>query len=322
MTRQLSSCAALALLFAISAAAWSQTWPQRPVRIVVGFTPGGGIDVVARILAAKLSDRFGQQVIVDNRPGANGILATEIVARANADGYTLFIGTTGNLSLNPVMFPNAPFDIQRDFAPVMQTSSVPFLLYANTRLTAQSLDELIAYVKSNPGKVYYYSSSTGGLPHLTGELFNAVAGIKAVHVPYKGSSLGFNDLIAGQVQFGFDAAPIGLQHVKSGRVRALATTGPKRLSFLPEVPAANETLKDFVVVNWYGIVAPRGTPQRVIERLHREVKNIMAVPETRDKLIEQGTDPVDSDPAAFAAFMRSETAKWARVIKDANVKAD
>ena len=310
------------ILLTLTAVAGAQTWPQRPVRIVVGFPPGGGIDVVARLLAVKLTDSLGQQVVVDNRPGANGILGTDIVAKSAADGHTLFIGTTGNLSVNPVLMAKLPFNIERDFAPVMQTSSVPFLVYTHPKVPAKSLGELIAYVKANPGKVNYYSSGNGGLPHLASELLNNLAGTKAIHVPYKGSAPGFNDLIGGQVQFGFDAVPIGLQHVKAGRVRAVATTGPQRLSFLPDVPAANETLKGFEVVNWYGIVTPSGTPPYVVERLHGDLVKAMNNPETRDKLIAQGTDPVDSNPKSFAAFMKSESAKWARVIKDANIKAD
>jgi tripartite-type tricarboxylate transporter receptor subunit TctC len=324
-----TSAAAAVLLLAINAAAHAQpastgseAWPLRPVRIVVGFPPGGGIDVVARLLSVKLSDSLGQQIIVDNRPGASGIVGTEIVAKAAPDGHTFFIGTTGNLTANALIIKNLPFNIERDFTPVMQTSSVPFLIYTHPKVPAKSLDELIAHIKANPGKINYYSSGNGGLPHLASELLNSVAGIKAVHVPYKGSAPGFNDLLGGQVQFGFDAVPIGLQHIKAGRIRAVATTGPKRLSFLPEIAAANETLNGFEVVNWYGIVAPTGTPARVIERLHSEIVKAMAIPELREKLIAQGTDPVDSNPKSFGAFMKAESVKWARVIQQANIKAD
>jgi tripartite-type tricarboxylate transporter receptor subunit TctC len=314
--------AGLAAITGATAAQQSPLWPQRPVRIVVGFPPGGGIDVVARLVGARLSETLGQQIIVDNRPGANGLLATEIVARAAPDGHTWFIGTTGNLSVNPVLVSKLPFNMERDFVPVMQTSSVPFLVYTHPKVPANTFGELIAHVKANPGKVNYYSSGNGGLPHLSGELLNSIAGIKAVHVPYKGSAPGFNDLIGGQVQFGFDAVPIGLQHVKAGRVRAVATTGPKRLAFLPDVAAANETIKGFEVVNWYGIVAPAGTPTRIIERLNTEFLKAMNTPDLRDKLIAQGTDPVDSNPKTFAAFMKAESAKWAGVIKSANIKSD
>ena len=316
---------AAALILAFSATAHAQpaqNWPQRPVRIVVGFPPGGGIDVVARLLGVPLTERLGQQVVVDNRPGANGILGTDIVAKAAPDGHTFFIGTTGNLSVNPVLAKNLPFNLERDFTPVMQTSSVPFLVYTHPKVPANTFGELIAHIKVNPGKINYYSSGNGGLPHLASELLNTLAGIKAIHVPYKGSAPGFNDLLGGQIQFGFDAVPIGLQHVKAGRVRALATTGPKRLAFLPDVAATNETLKGFEVVNWYGIVAPTGTPAHVIARLHGEIVRAMNIPELRDKLIAQGTDPVDSNPKAFGAFMKAESAKWANVIKQANIRAD
>ncbi len=252
--------AAAAVLSAI-APAHAQQWPQRPIRMVIGFPPGGGIDVVARLLGVPVGQALGQQIVVDNRPGANGILGTEIVAKAAPDGHTFFIGTTGNLSVNPVLIKNLPFNLERDFVPVMQTSSVPFLVYTHPKVPAKTFGELIAHIKANPGKVNYYSSGNGGLPHLSSELLNTLAGIKAVHVPYKGSAPGFNDLIGGQVQFGFDAVPIGLQHVKAGRVRAVATTGPKRLPFLPDVAAANETIKGFEVVNWYGIVAPPARPR-------------------------------------------------------------
>ena len=297
----------------------AQTWPTRPVRVIVGFPAGGGIEVVARLLSVRLADSIGQSVIVDNRPGANGIVATDLVAKANPDGHTLLIGTTGNLSVNTALIPNLPFNVERDFAPIMQTSSVPFLLYMNPKIPAQSVEELIALIKAQPGKINFYSSGNGSLPHLTGELLNTMVSMHAIHVPYKGSAPGFNDLIGGQVQFGFDAVPIGLQHVKAGRVRALATTGPKRLSFLPEVAAVNESIKGFEVVNWYGMVAPVATPKRVIEKLYHELIKAMNHAETRDKLIAQGTDPVPSDPQSFKLFIQSETLKWGKVIQQAHI---
>ena len=308
-----------AIAFGIACA---QSYPTKPVRIVVGFPPGGGIDLVARLLSPKLSESLGQQVVVDNRAGANGIIAIELVAKAAPDGYTMFIGTTGNLSVNPALYSNLPFNIERDFVPLMQTSSVPFLLYVHPSLPVRTLPELIALAKANPAKINYYSSGNGGLPHLTAELLNMRAGIRLVHVPYKGSSPGMADLIGGHVQFGIDAAAIGLPHVKSGRLRAIATTGPTRLSFLKDVPTANETLSDFEVVNWYGIVLPAGTSRDIIARLHAEIVKAMNVPDIREKLIAQGTDPVGTTPQEFGAFMKSETAKWARVIKAANIRAD
>jgi tripartite-type tricarboxylate transporter receptor subunit TctC len=300
----------------------AQPYPTRPIRIVVGFPPGGGIDLVARLLAPKLSESLGQQVLVDNRAGANGIIATDLVAKAAPDGHTIFIGTTGNLSVNPALFSNLPFNIERAFVPLTQTSSVPFLLYVHPSLPAKTLPQLIALAKAHPGKINYYSSGNGGLPHLATELLNMRASVKTIHVPYKGSAPGIADLMGGHVQFGFDAAAIGLPHVKSGRLRALVTTGPTRLSFLPDVPPANETLAGFEVVNWYGMVLPAGTSREVVRRLHAEIVKAMNVPDIRDKLIAQGTDPVGTTPEEFGAFMRSETAKWAQVIKAANIRAD
>ena len=314
--------AALVLLLPVAGDAPAQAFPSKPVRIVIGFPPGGGIDIVARIMAPKLSEALGQPVIIENKPGAGGVLGTDFVAKSAADGHTIFFGTTGNISINPLFIPNLPFNMERDLTPLMQVSSVSFLLYVNASLPAKNLAELIAYAKANPGKVNFYSSGNGGLPHLAGELLNAVAAISTVHVPYKGSAPGLNDLIGGQVQYGFDAVVIGLPHMKTGRLRALATTGPSRLSILPDVPAANETLPGFEAVNWYGMLVPTGTPRDVIARLQREIVKVMAIPDIREKLIAQGTDPVGSSPEEFALFMKSEALKWSRVIKSANIKPD
>ncbi|MCC6535074.1 MAG: tripartite tricarboxylate transporter substrate binding protein [Burkholderiales bacterium] len=321
MSRRLLGLPCLLALVLHGLPAWSQTWPQRPLRIVVGFTPGGGIDIVARMIAPKLTEALGQPVIVENRPGANGILATELVAKATPDGHTVFIGTTGNLSVNPVLFPKLAVRVDRDFVPVVQTSSVPFLLYVNNNFPPRTLQEFIAHAKANPGKVSFYSSGTGGLPHLTCELLNASAGLKTTHVPYKGSAPGFNALLGGEVQYGFDAVPTGLQHVKAGKARALATTSASRLSVLPDVPAVKESLPGFEVVNWYGVVAPAGTPAHAIERLYAEISKAVHSPEIRDKLSAQGIEPADSNPKAFGAFMKAESAKWGRVIRDANIQA-
>jgi tripartite-type tricarboxylate transporter receptor subunit TctC len=320
--RLLSGIVFLFALALASGAGFAQPFPSKPIRILIGFPPGGGIDIVARILSPKLSESLGQQVIVENRAGANGIIATEIAAKAPPDGYTIFLGTTGNLSVNPALYPKLPFNIDRDFTPLTQVSSVPFLLYVNPSVPAKTLGELIAYAKANPGKLSYYSSGNGGLPHLAAELLKSVAGINALHVPYKGSAPGLADLIGGHVQFGFDAVAIGLPQVKAGKLRAFATTGQKRLSFLPDVPSANETLLGFEVVNWYGMVMPAGTPHEVIARLHAEIVKAMGIPEIREKLIAQATDPVGSTPGEFGTFMKSETIKWARVVKEADIRPD
>lgn len=320
--RSFASFAMSCALGCAAIAAGAQTYPARPLRIVLGFPPGGGVDLVARILAPKLTESLGQQIIVENRPGANGLIGTEIAAKAAPDGYTLFLGTTGNLSVNPTLYPNLKLNIDRAFAPVTQMSSVPFLLYLHPALPPRTVAEFVAFAKARPGEIHYYSGGNGGLPHLAGELLNNVAGLKTVHVPYKGAAPGLTDLIAGQVQYGFGAVAVGLPHVKAGRLRVLATTGPKRLAFLPEVAAMNETLSGFEVVNWYGMVVPAGTPRQIIARLNAELIKAMSLPEIAEKLIAQGTDPAGTSPEAFGAFVKAETDKWAKVIKSANIRAD
>ncbi len=326
MTKRARSMAlarwALSLVMAtgIGAASAAEPFPSQPVRIVIGFPPGGGIDTVARLIAPKLSEVWKQPVIVENKPGANGVLATQLVAGAPADGHTILFGTTGNLSINPVFYKSLPFDMARDFAPVTQTSSVAFLVMSNPALPVKSLAELIAYAKANPGKFSFGSSGTGGLPHLAAELLDRSAGMGGVHVPYKGSAPAMTDLIGGQVQFMVDAAALGLPNVKAGRVRALATTAAARLDFLPDVPAVAETLPGFDAVNWYGMVVPAGTPAAAIDAIQQEVAKAMQDPAIKAKLVAQGTDPVGSTPSAFAAFMRSESARWAKVIEASGIE--
>jgi tripartite-type tricarboxylate transporter receptor subunit TctC len=314
-------CFVVALASALACgAALSQTYPTRPIRIVIGFPPGGGIDTVARLLAPKMSESLGQPVVVENRPGAGGVLGTDVVAKSAADGHTIFMGTMGNLAVNPVFVPNLPFDFERDFAPVTQVVSTSFMLYVHPSVPAKSAAEFIAYARANPGKLNYCSSGNGGAPHLAAELFNSVAGVKTVHVPYKGSAPCISDLIGGQVQFTFEATTIGLPHVQGGKLRALATTAAKRLPMLADVPTLAETLPGFEVDNWYGMVVPAGTPREAIQRLRDEVVKAMAVPEIRERLLSVGQVPVGSDPDAFSKFMKSESAKWLKVIKQANIQ--
>ncbi len=240
----------------------AQPFPTKPMRLIVGSPPGGGNDIVARILAVKVGESLGQQMVVDNRGGANGIIGMELAARAAPDGHTLYMGTAGHLSVNAALYPKLPFDIERDFAPLMEVVWLPFLLYLHPAVPVKTLSELIAHAKANPGKLAWSSSGDGGLPHLAGELFKLAARIDTRRIPYKGSSPAFNDLLAGHVHYCIEAVPIGLQHVKSGRLLALATTGKKRLLFLPDVPALNETLPGLEVENWYGMVLPAAHPPR------------------------------------------------------------
>ncbi len=314
--------AACAWMLADAMLAQAQGFPNKPVRIVIGFPPGGGIDIVARLMAPKLSELLGQPVVIDNKPGANGVLGMDHVAKAPADGHTLFLGTLGNFSVNPALYPNLPFSVEKQFAPLTELASVSFVLFVNPALPVKSVAELVAYAKSQPGQLNFSSSSSGGLPHLAGELFASAIGAKMVHVPYKGSAASISDVMAGQVQMTFEAAAAGMQHVKSGRLRALAVTGGARQSFLPDVPALQETVPGFQVVNWYGVAAPAGTPREVLLRLHADIAKVLALPEVREKMVAMGTDPVGSSPDEFAQFMKAETQKWSRIIREAQIRPD
>lgn len=301
---------------------FAQSFPQKPVKVVIGFPPGGGIDIVARLIAPKLSESLGQPVVIDNRPGANGVLAMDYVAKSASDGHTLFLGTLGNLSINPSFYPNLPFNVDKQFVPVTQVASLSFVLFTNPAVPANSLTELVTYAKANPGVLNYSSSGAGGLPHLAGELFSAAVGAKMVHVAYKGSAPSISDVMAGQVQMTFEAAAAGAQQLKAGRLKALGVTGKKRVAFLPDVPAVQEVVPGFEVLNWYGVVAPVGTPQETIRRLQQEIAKVMASPDIRDKMVAIGTEPVGSTPEDFGQYIKSETAKWGRIIREGNIRPD
>ena len=310
------------LLICASGGVLAQPLQNKPIRLVIGFPAGGPIDTVARVLAPHLTEGFGQQVIIDNRAGANGIIAMDIVTKAAPDGHTLFFGTTGNLAINPAMYAKLPFDLTRDFAPVSQVASTSSLIYAHPSVPAKNLAEFIAHASANPGKVLYASSGSGGMPHLGAELLNVAAKIKTVHVPYKGSAPGFTALLGGEVQFAISGVVTGLQHVKAGRLKALATTMKTRVAMLPDVAAANETLPGYEVDNWHGLVAPAGTPRNVIARLHSEFARAIRLPAIQEKLAAQGIDPVGSTPQELAVFWKAEIAKWARVVKSAGVRPE
>jgi tripartite-type tricarboxylate transporter receptor subunit TctC len=314
--------AAAAPLLARRASAQA-AFPTRAIRIVIGFPPGGGIDILARLMGPKMAERLGQPVVVENRPGANGSIATQGVAQSEPDGHTILFGTTGNLAVNPVLYAGrAGMNMERDFAPVSQVASLAFVLVVNPSVPAKSLAELIELAKARPGEILFGSSGNGGLPHLSGELLNLQAAIRTGHIPYRGSAPAFTDLISGQVQFVFDALAIAQPHIESGRLRPLATTGPKRIAALPDVPLAKETLPSFEVVNWYGMVVRAGTPAAIVSRLHQEVVHALRQPDVAERAAALGLDLLGSTPDEFGAFQRAEIAKWGEVIRTAKIRVD
>jgi len=305
-----------------TAASGVNTFPNKPIRIVIGFPPGGGIDIVARMMAPKLTEMLGQPVVIDNRPGANGVLGMDAVAKSAADGYTLFLGTLGNLSVNPNFYPNLPFNFDKQFMALTQIASVPFLLVVNPALPTKNLGEFISFARNNPGKLNYSSSGTGGLPHLAGELLASMAGVNMVHIAYKGSAPSISDAISGQVQFTFEAGAPLLPHIKSQRLRVIASTGSERLGVLPDVPTLSESLPGYKVVNWYGIVLPAGSPKEAVSRLNSDISKVLTLPEIKERMLAMATEPVSSTPEEFSAFIKSESQKWSKIIRDNNIRVE
>lgn len=306
----------------LAGATMAQGFPSKPLRIVIGFPPGGAIDIIARTMAPKMAADLGQPVVVENRAGAGGVIGMQSVAKAEADGHTLFMGTMGNFSITPALVKDLPYNVLRDFAPVTQVASSGFVLYANPKLPVKNVRELIAYAKANPQALNFSSSGNGGLPHMAGEMFNAAAGIRMTHVPYKGSAPSIADVIGGQVQLTFEAVAIGLPHVRSDKLRALAVTDLQPMGVLPGVPTVAEALPGFNVKNWFGLAAPAGTPAERIARVQRSVALAMADAEVAKALAGLGVDPVADQPAQFAAYIRSESERWQKLINDAGIKAD
>ena len=313
--------AALAVLAPCAAAAG--VYPSRPIRFVVAFPPGGGTDIIARSIAQKLSERLAQQVVVDNRPGAGGNIGTDIVAKSAPDGYTLLMGSAGPLAINASLFKTMPFDPIRDLAPVTLAASTPNVLVVHPSLKATTLKELIALARARPGEINFASSGYGTPAHLAGELFNSMAGVKLVHVPYKGASPALADLLGGQVQIMFSTMPPALPHVRDGKLRALAVTSAKRSPAAPELPTVDEAgLPGFEANTWHGVVLPAGAPPSIITRLNREIVAILHLPEVMERLSSQGAEALGSTPEEFAAYIRSETAKWAKVVRESGAKAE
>jgi tripartite-type tricarboxylate transporter receptor subunit TctC len=314
--------AALAVALGIASAAWAQAYPQKAVRMVVPFAPGGTTDIVARLIAAKMGPALGQSVVIDNRPGANGIVGSEVVAKAAPDGYTLMMGYLGNLAMNPALYAKLPYDPIRDYVPVTLVASTTQAIVVNPALPARTVKELVALAKAQPGQLHYASAGVGAPSHLSGELFKQMTGIDMVHVPYKGGGALMTDLISGQVKVSFGGLAAALPHVKSGKLRLLAVASAKRSPAVPDVPAVAETVPGFDVPSWLGIVAPAGTPRPIVERLHGEIAKVLATDEIKERLATEGGEVIAGGPEEFAAYLKSEIAKWDKVIKGANIRAE
>ena len=303
--------------------AGAQSAAGKPIRLLVGYPPGGPNDILARLIAPRLGEALKQAVIVENRPGVAGNLASTEVARAAGDGQTLLLGSAGPNAISPAVYPNFPFDPVKDIAPISMVALVPNVLVVRPDLPAQSLAELVALVRSKPGKLTFASSGSGSTLHLSGELFKQQAGLYMLHIPYRGTAPSVTDLIAGQVDATFTGAPAVLPHVKSGRLRALAVSSPARLPNLPDVPTVAESgFTGFEADQWYGVVAPAGTPAAVVARLNAEINKALSLPEVAQQLAVEGATPMPGTPKAFGDLIARELPRWAEVVKAGNVKPD
>jgi tripartite-type tricarboxylate transporter receptor subunit TctC len=314
-------CIAL-LIAAVTGNAGAQAFPAKPVRVIVPFSPGGPADFQVRLLAPRLTEAWGQQIIVDNRGGANGIIAFELGAKADPDGHTLILITAG-FTINATLYPKLPYDSRRDFAGVTQLASGPGIVVVHPSLPARSIKELVALAKSRPGQLIYMSAGVGAPSHLAVELLKNRTGIDMIHVPYKGIAPGIVDLVAGQTQVSIPTILAGLTHARTGRLRALATTGASRAPAAPELPTMVEAgIPDYEAANWFGFVVPAKTPAAIIAKVNQDVVRALSVPDVREKMLTQGMEPVSKTPEAFSKYIQSEIAKWAGVVKTSGAKPE
>lgn len=308
---------------AVAASYAAEDYPARPVRMIVPFPPGGGVDGVARILGQRLSEKLGQQVVIDNRGGSGGIIAAEIAVKSAADGYTLFFGGSASHGITPHLYRRLPYDAVKDFAPIVLLGSTPYILVVHPSVAANSVKELIALAKASPGKLNYASAGSGSTLHLTGELFKTMAGVNIVHVPYKGAAPALTDLLSGQIQMTFNPAVVVLPHVKAGRLRALAVTSAKRTALAPELPTVAEAgVAGFEAAGWYGVLAPARTPAAIVNALNRHIAAMLEEREFRGRLAAVGVEPLGGSPAQFASYIGSELAKWGKVVRVAGARID
>ena len=313
--------AAAAALPAVSRIAWAQTYPSRPVHLIVPLAPAGASDITARLIGQWLSERLGQQFVIDNRPGGGGNVGTEVVVRAPADGYTLLL-VGGLNATNATFYDKLNYNFIRDIAPVASIIRTPFVMAVNPTVPAKTVPEFITYAKTSPGKINYASAGTGTATHLTGELFKVMAGVNMVHVPYRGGGPAFNDLLAGQVQVFFPTTVSSIGYIRAGRLRALAVTTATRSDALPDIPTVAEFVPGYEASYWYGIGAPRATPAETIEKLNKEINASLADPNLIPRLIELGAEPMPMSSGDFGRLVADETEKWGKVIWAANIKAE
>jgi len=302
-------------LAALAPHAFAQNYPTKPLRMVVPFAPGGPTDLLARLVAQKLGENLGQQVIVDNRGGAGGTIGSENVARATPDGYTMLLGHIGVFAVNPTLYPKLAYDVQKDFAPVSLVADIPYGMVTHPALPAQTVPELIKLARSSPKQLLYGSGGSGGASHLAGAYFGMLAKIDITHVAYKGAGPALVDLLAGETSMMITGLTPLMPHISAGRLRLLAVGNPKRLAILPKVPTIGESLKGYEVTQWYGIAVPAQTPREIIARLNKGITTLMAENDVREKLSAGGADPLTSTPEAFGTFIRTEIARWAPVVK-------
>ena len=310
------------MIFCTGPAIAQQAYPNKPIRFIVPFPPGGATNIVARLVGQKLIDNMGQQVIVDNRPGGNTIIGNEALARSAPDGHTVGM-TTSTLVISPHLIANLPYDAFRDFMPVATLVATDYVLAVHPSVAANTLQEFIALARSRPGQLNYATSAAGGPTHLAGELFNIMAGVKIQHIPYKGGGPALTDLLGGQVQLTFSAAAQNIPHIRTGKLRAIAIAGEARSPALPQVPTFTEAgLPGFNPKNWLGVSVPAGTPKIIIDRLSTEIAKVLTMPDIREELTNQGVDPFISTPEQFAALMKADGALYGRIIKSANIKIE
>jgi len=323
--RKFSMSIAVLCIFCTAAGTVSaQTWPTRPIRWISPFAPGGGADITSRAVAARLSVALGQQVVVDNRGGAGGMIGVDLAAKSPPDGYTVVLGTIGPIAINPSLYQKRmTYDPARDLLPVSQAANALNVLVVHPSLPTKNVSEFVALAKSRPGQLNYGSSGAGATDHLAGELFNALTGARMVHVPYKGGAPAMLDLVSGNVQVVFSTVSTAIAAIQAQRIRPLAMTGNQRFELMPELPTmAQAGLKGFEVNNWYGVFVPAGTPKEVVTRLNAELVKALAAADVRKRLLEAGIVATSNSPEAFAAYVSAETAKWAKVIRDARITVD